>query len=549
MTNQAAYFKCDVCDNAYTYEQFQALESSTHNQANGEYLLTITCDNCQHNNSAIRKGGPGSALIVKQSIPDDLPYQTEEYSLSQPSTPPSSLLAIQSDFNLTDTGNAKRLISLFGKDICYSGGSWYCWSGQLWKKDTDGAIMRYAKKTAENIFEQAQATIDDKERKNLKTWGHKTESQARLKAMIENAQSEDGMTIEQNLFDSNQWLLNTPNGTIDLKTATIRVHRREDYITKTIPVSYDQRADCPIWKAFLLHIMGGNQNLVSFIQRAAGYTLTGSTKEQCLFFLWGTGANGKSTFIETIRELMGDYAQQTDFSTFLKNNQSSIRNDVARLQGARYVSGVEAGAGQEFEETLIKRLTGQDKVTARFLYQEHFEFEPVFKIFLGANHRPVIKGADHAIWRRIHLLPFAVTIPPNEQDGSLRDKLRKELPGILNWALEGCLEWQRNGLQPPPEVQLATKEYRQEMDEIADFLSDHCEVGVDFSIPKKDLHDAYIYWCRTQGEAPLSKNDFGTKMKEKNYTEKKSGNVRYWLGIKIMQPVCPIVPIIQPLTP
>jgi putative DNA primase/helicase len=265
-------------------------------------------------------------------------------------------------------------------------------------------------------------------------------------------------------LDQDPWLFNVENGTIDLKTGELRPHERGALITKLAPVQYDREAECPTWWKFLMRIFNGNLALIEFLQKAVGYALTGSTREQCLFFLHGLGANGKSTLLEIIHTLLGDYAHRTSSETFLIKKSGGIPNDVAALRGARLVGAVEVESGRRLAEVLIKEMTGGDRISARFLHAEWFDFKPEFKIFLAANHKPVIRGTDHAIWRRIHLIPFNVQIPKPEQDRDLPEKLKAELPGILNWALEGCQMWQLYGLEPPAEVQAATQDYREEMD-------------------------------------------------------------------------------------
>ena len=536
MITEETLVQCQHCGQQY----YPVSPSEIHTGSDSDYSAKSVCTHCQKQNiHNIYFGVPQPeyddekeyyALREQEDYDNYLENDGNQYYTLPIQPPPAK----PQTFRLTDVGNAKRLVSLFGQDIRYSGGGWYYWNGRRWQKGADGRLMRLAKKTADSIFEEAKLAPEGDKKKLLK-FGEKTESKPRLSGMISLVPSEEGISIPQESFDTNHWLLNTQNGTLNLKTGQLNQFNRDNLNTKIIPVSCSPGAECPTWKSFLTRVMAGNQNLINFLQRVVGYSLTGSTKEQCFFFLWGTGANGKSTFLEIIRELMGDYAQQTDFSTFLKK-QDAVRNDVARLQGARYVSGVEAGAGQQLQETLIKRLTGQDKITARYLYQEFFEYDPTFKIFLGANHRPVIKGTDHAIWRRIHLIPFTVTIPPEEQDGNLREKLRQELPGILNWALQGCLNWQKNGLQPPEEVTMATAEYRADMDVLVDFLGDYCEVKQGVSVKKIDLYNAYVNWCQQNSEEPIKINPFGTKMIEKGFNPKdKSGNVRIWKGIQLKQ--------------
>jgi putative DNA primase/helicase len=436
------------------------------------------------------------------------------------------------EFEQTEYGNAERLAYKFGQNILYCPPwkNWLIWNDKFWEKDATGEIMRMAKGTVRSISKEANKISDEKKKKELKEHSKKSETKFKLNAMIYLAQSELGLQVKPEDLDKNSWFLNVQNGTIDLQNGQILTHTREHLITKITPIEYNPNATCPAWDSFLNRIMGGNQNLIQYIKRAIGYTLTGDNREQCLFFMYGTGANGKSTFLETIRAMLTGYAQQTDFSTFL-NKRESIRNDVAGLQGARFVSGVEAEPGKQFAEGFIKRLTGGDTVKVRFLYQEFFEYEPTFKIFLAANHKPTISGTDPAIWRRIMMIPFTVVIPENERDKGLKDKLKLELSGILNWAVQGCLEWQKFGLMPPKEISRATDEYKAEMDVLGNFIEDCCVITSHSRISKTDFYSAYENWCQKNREQPISKKAFGAKLKERGIEDGKSGNIRYWSGI------------------
>jgi putative DNA primase/helicase len=264
--------------------------------------------------------------------------------------------------------------------------------------------------------------------------------------------------------------------------------------------------------------------------------LTGSTREQVLFFLYGLGANGKSTLLEVLQALFGDYATQTNTETFLvKHRGGGIPNDVAALKGARFVAAAEVEAGRRMAEVLIKQLTGGDKITARFLHGEFFEFKPTFKLWLSANHKPVIRGTDHAIWRRIRLLPFTVQIPKEEQDRELPEKLKAELPGILNWALAGCLQWQYGGLESPKEVTEATEGYREEMDVMADFLAERCFVAPGASATAKELYSSYTSWAEAMGEKrPYSQTAFGSALRERGFESGRgAGGRTVWYGIGV----------------
>jgi putative DNA primase/helicase len=309
-------------------------------------------------------------------------------------------------------------------------------------------------------------------------------------------------------------------------------HDKSDLITKVIPVTYDPNAECPKWLGFLDKIMDGNQELISFLQRTVGYALTGDTREQCFFILHGDGANGKSTFIKTIGALLGDYAQAASFETFLSKNQGNVaNNDIARMQGKRFISAVEAEESRRLAENVIKQVTGGDVVAARFLYREYFEFVPQFKIFLTTNHKPKINCNDPAIWRRVKLIPFTVSIPEEKQILDLDEQLKDEFSGILNWAIEGCLDWQRNGLQTPEEVVNATKDYRNEMDTVNEFLEECCTLLPNVKVNPTALFDAYKKFCEKNGEIFLSMKKFGASLNKKGYEVTKTNSRTWRLGI------------------
>jgi putative DNA primase/helicase len=287
--------------------------------------------------------------------------------------------------------------------------------------------------------------------------------------------------------------------------------------------------------AYWDRLLAEDAELVRFVQKAVGYSLTGSTEEQCLFMLYGTGANGKSTLLQTVSGLLGDYARQTRTETLLVQRGDGVRNDLARLQGARFVSAVEVEGGRRLAEALVKQLTGGDRIAARFLYGEHFEFRPAFKLWLAVNHRPSVQGTDHAIWRRIRLLPFTVTIPEAEQDKRLMEKLQAELPGILRWAVEGCLVWQQEGLKPPKAVQQAIGEYRAEMDVLAAFIEQCCTLGPQQKVGTSTLYAEYGAWCTEMGETAMTQKALAGTLKERGCTSGRTKAERFWSGIALRE--------------
>ena len=447
-------------------------------------------------------------------------------------------------FPLTDLGNAERLIALHGDDLRYvaTWGRWYVWDGRRWQADRTGEAERRAKLTVRRILADAADVDGRDERRDMTQHALRSEASARIRGMLELARTERDVAIHHEVLDADPWRLTVLNGTLDLRAGKLLPHFRDDLITKLAPVIFDPNAVCPRWHSFLVRVLGGDPELVDFAQRAVGYSLTGDTREQCLFVLHGAGANGKTTFLEVVRELLGEYAYQADIATFLERKiDGGPRNDVAGLVGARFVTSSEVGEGKRFNESLVKHLTGGDTISARFLYQEAFEFRPKFKLWIGANHKPVIRGADDGIWRRLRLVPFTVRIPDDEQDGHLREALRAELPGILTWAVEGCQRWLEDGLRVPEPVRAATESYRQESDELGQFLDGCCESVAGAPVQASALYHAYVTWCGRNGVHDLSQTAFGRKLSDRGITVRQMGrgNDRraYRIGLRLVDGV------------
>jgi putative DNA primase/helicase len=434
----------------------------------------------------------------------------------------------------TDLGNAKRFVLQHGANVRYipTRGGWFIWDGRRWRQDDTAALERLAKQTAESIWQEVQLAPDSDGRKAIATWANKSEGAGRLEAMLRLAQSEAEVVVRPEQLDADTFAFNVLNGTINLRTGTLQPHRRDDLLTELAPVEYDPAATCPTWLAFLDRVLAGDAQLIAFVQRALGYAMTGDTSEQVLFLLHGTGANGKSTLIEAVRGLLGDYAQQADFTTFLSmRDDGRPRNDIARLVGARFVAAIEVEGGKRLNESLVKQLTGQDTITARYLYREFFEFIPRFKIFLAANHKPTVREMNHALWRRVRLVPFTVTIPPEERDRDLPVKLRAELPGILAWTVRGCLDWQRHGLGEPEAVQSATRAYRDEMDVLGAFIADACVVHADAHVGADALYQQWREWCERSGERPGKQAAFRQRLIERAFNQRKHESGLRWHGI------------------
>jgi len=433
----------------------------------------------------------------------------------------------------TDTTNAYRLLAEHGKDLRYNAiwKKWMVWDGSFWNLDDGYLVHDRGLQMIRGIYRELLKTADFRNRLDIEKHGMQSESARRRKALIEVASWIPELNVKTDELDKDPWLLNVRNGTVDLRTGEIREQRPDDLITRRANVVYDKNADCPVWRKFLMEIMNYNSELIRFIQNAAGWAITGNTSEQTMFILFGTGANGKSTFLNTILNLLGDYACATPTQTFMKKNSDQMTNDLARLRGARFVTTTETEQGRRLSEPLIKQITGNDRITARFLYGEYFNFVPTFKIFMATNHKPVIKGTDHGIWRRIKLIPFTTRIPEEKQDKNLEEKLMQESSGILNWLIEGAIRWRKEGLRPPRIVINATAEYRAEMDVIGDFLQERCIQNPGVHIKARELFKCYQDWCDENNERTCSERFFGLRLKETGIEQKRYGDGRYWQNI------------------
>jgi len=445
--------------------------------------------------------------------------------------------------HLTDLGNAQRLVARHREGLRYSFplGKWFAWDGRRWAPDETGEVYRKAKETVRAMYAEASQIRDEKAREALAKHALRSESDGKVRAMVSLARSEPGVPVLPAELDRDPWVLNVVNGTLNLRSGELRPHRREDYITKIAPVEYDPEAKAPTWEAFLDSIFPGRHQVVRFIQKAVGYSLTGDTREHALFFCYGGGSNGKTTKLKTLQETLGDYAKQAPPDLLMAKQGTEHPTGLADLAGARLVVCVEAQEGKRLAEALVKQMTGGDRVKARRMREDYWEYQPTHKIWLAANHKPRVRGTDYAIWRRIRLIPFTATFHPPDsnlepkQDPALPEKLRAELPGILRWAIEGCLAWQREGLAPPDEVKAATEAYRAESDTLGAFIDEKCSVEPTERARAGDLYREYVKWCEENGERPESQRRFGERLAERGFTRKKAGGgIHTWEGIGLL---------------
>ena len=431
------------------------------------------------------------------------------------------------DFNLTDVGNSERFAEWQGEQVkyCHEMGKWFTWDGTKWAVD-NGKIIGLAINTVKRIYNEANES-DQK----LRIHALKSENVARIRGLVTLAQAKCQIELDQ--FDRDKMALNVGNGILDLTDGTLRPHDPDKNHSKIAGTNYDKSATCPIWLTFLDKIFAGNTELIEFIQRAIGYSLTADITEEMFLILWGNGNNGKSTLTDTIGAVLGDYTRVAAPDIFMRNKVNQHPTEIAGLKGARFVSSEESDKNIRLNEGRIKMMTGTRKITARMMRQDFFEFEQEYKLWFATNHKPVITGTDTGIWRRIQLVPFTVKIPEHEVDKHLLKKLDKELSGILTWAVEGCLAWQRGGIQIPDIVKAATEEYRLESDVLGNFIEDCCVLDPKTRVKTGELYTCYEKWCDDNGERALNNANFGKQIKERGIDKIKSHGVGFYLGLYI----------------
>ncbi|CBJ49594.1 phage/plasmid primase, P4 family [Ralstonia solanacearum] len=340
-------------------------------------------------------------------------------------------------------------------------------------------------------------------------------------------------------WDADPWLLNTPGSVVDLRTGRQRPHDRDDRMTKITTAT--PGGDCPTWRQFLAEVTGGDAELQAYLQRMAGYALTGSTQEHALFFLYGTGANGKSVFVNTLATILGDYAANAAMDTFMETRTDRHPTDMAGLRGARFVAAIETEQGRRWAESKVKNLTGGDKISARFMRQDFFEFFPQFKLFVAGNHKPAIRNIDEAMKRRLHLIPFTVTVPPERRDKHLQQKLLAERDGILAWAVQGCLDWQRLGrLDPPQQVLDATEEYFEAEDALGRWLDERCVREANAKSLTAELFNDWKQWAEAAGEFAGSQKRFADLLLTRGVEKwRNTAGLRGFRGVGLKHPATP----------
>lgn len=440
------------------------------------------------------------------------------------------------DFRPTDLWNSENFFQKYQGQLlyCKKWNSWLVYREGKWQEDDKNETQELAKKVVLDYYREASEVIDDYEREKLVKHSLKSESQRAIRAMNELATS--SMAVVPGGFDRNLYIFNLKNGTLDLETVEFGEHKATDMLTKIAGVSYKPEAECPKWLAFLDMIFKGNNDLINYMQTALGYSLTGDIGEQCWFILYGIGANGKTTFMNVVQEILGDYGINTPFETFLsKGKFGGIPNDLARMRGARFISASEAGENRKFDEELLKNMMGSDPITARFLRQEFFDFKPECKVWLASNHKPLVKQLSSGFWRKVRLVPFKVVISEEERILNYDKILLKEREGIFNWILGGYKRWKKEGLKTPEEVKEATAQYRNQMDVLIEFISECCIENYEARIDTKTLYGRYCKWCNENNETSLTKASFGRRLEERGCLPIRFGTPqkRGWKGIDL----------------
>ncbi|MBO4857917.1 MAG: hypothetical protein J5527_05335 [Treponema sp.] len=440
------------------------------------------------------------------------------------------------ELQFTDRTNKILFLNVYGDSIryCYNLKKFLIWNGTCWEFDNDGVVRQLVFDFSPKMYRAGLFMDDEQMQIEYEKNVLRMESVQKMNYLYNYLQAAKEINIKPSELDLDRYLFNAEKKTIKLKNGEAYEPKQDDLLTKKSLFVYDKEAKCPIWEMFLMQIFNNDLDLIHFVQKAFGYTLSGDVSEQCMFILFGSGANGKSTLLNVIQNLFGDYAVSTITDTFMKKN-SEQTNDLARLKNARLVIASEAEENKPMSESLIKQITGGDKISARFLYGEYFDFFPTFKIFMATNHKPKISGGDNGIWRRIKLIPFTISIPEEKRDRHLTEKLMEENSGILNWLLEGFRMWEKEGLHEPDSVREANEEYRFDMDIVENFITD-C-LDIDASLQERvlngELFETFRKWCEKNNETVLSQRKFTSKLKEKNYEQFPSNGSRWWRGFSI----------------
>ncbi len=510
-------------DPATKEEIFQELAKTVSKQVRVETAWDVPVP-ISEENMRLSRSADGTMIVLPRRV-DEREGQTRERNVRHD-------LACR-EYPSSDIGNSQRFA--FRKQgiarYCHGYRSWFIWDGKRWGKDLTGRSIELAKDVIVRIGDEAGTQEFSDAAARLYKWAAASQARPRVDAALYLAQSV--LPIEPKDLDARTYLLNLPNGTLNLITCELMPHNKNDFLTKIAGVEFKPGEICPLWLQHLNLIFNGDRELIDAFQQVVGYTLLQDNPEQVMFILYGSGKNGKSKTIEVLSHILGEYAINIAAETLMsKRFDTGPRSDIARISNSRLVSASEGESGSRLAESLVKSLTGGDIITVRRLYENEIEFRPTAKIWYATNHRPIIQGTDDAIWRRIWLIPFTVAIAEEKRDLEIVAKLLQEGSGILNWALEGLQKYRKAGrLIQPEKVKVAVEEYRQDSDILKEFLDGWCAFKEKAEMEKSDLYRSYADWCEQNHEKPVGSKKFAIMIRERGIKERASMGKRYWIGI------------------
>ena len=443
-----------------------------------------------------------------------------------------------------DQGRGLRMRDQFATVLKFNAvdKKWFFFNGSYWQEDIGNQRVELAAERVANSIKKEKpelsfSTKTDEDKAMNEWYRFQKDSRSHMAKMHMIDEFKKYVIVKHGEFDKEDMLLNTESGYVDLSSGELHDHDIDKKFSHQTVAEYSDNVDAPLWEKFLNQIFNSDEELIHYVQKAIGYSFTGSVDEQCLFILNGRGRNGKSVFSNVVSDVAGNYAKQMNVQTIVakKNQSGSANSDIARLEGARIVTSSELNEGDRFDESLVKQLTGGDKILARFLYGSEFEYKPKFKIWMATNHLPIIRGTDDGIWRRIKIIPFNIQIPKEKVDKKLEYKLKAEYTGILNWIVQGAIMWQQEGLEDPEAVTKVIETYRAEMDPLDAFLEECCTTGQNYSIKAREMYDAYHEWAKESEEYKMSMTKFGREMRKKLLRVKRRDGW-YYVGLKLKEP-------------
>jgi P4 family phage/plasmid primase-like protien len=511
-------------------QQMLIVQSDTNAVSEGErnnYLASVVGDLI---NKGLSSAAIKAALIQENTSVCNPPLEMDEVEKIYNSiiSYPKSKYII-----LTHEGFADAFVKEHLEKIKYDyqAEEWYIWDGKRWKEDKPGNISNILKIFNRNIYQQG-CTISDDYGKALKKKSREYENGNNFDHILNKVKTDPAISVPSNIFDNDSSKLNCINGTIDLKTGTLIPHNPLDLNTKMIEIEYNPNAQAPVFERFLNDIMDGNPELIDYMNKVAGYSATGETKEQCYFIAYGTGGNGKTTLMNALKGVLGVFATDISFKTLINHNDRS-REDLAKTVGVRFLTSSEVDPNKAMDETVINRITGNETFTARWMYKHVFDFTPQFKLFIFGNHKPSLQSINYATRRRIRLIPFNRCFKGKDRNKDLPDELKKEYPGILRWIVEGARKWYESGLETPDIVENEIQDYIEEIDTIAKFLeSDFEQDNPNAIFPCSEFNQRYKQWCNQNDEVPLGKQNVTEALRDKGFLKKKTGGREQWVGIR-----------------